>query len=127
MPKNQLAAVEDVQRLLKSDLADEDTPRVEALIMQAGDLIEGYIGRTLPNPIPEKITRLVARMVARAVNTDTAPGAIVGTTSVSFGAGPFSRSLNFADGSNDGGVWLTKQDKLILSGMTGKAFTVRMW
>lgn len=119
-----LASFEDVARL--ADLEEDDRERITALIEEASDLVEAYCRRSF-DPVPEQVRRVVARIVARGVSASGASDAPIGVTQMSATAGPFSRQFTFSDGVSDGGVWLTRQDKLKLGRWTGGAFTIRTY
>ena len=123
-----LAGVEDVE-LLTGPIDVDARPQVERLVDEAGDVVQAYCRRQFtPGRVPPPVVRVVARIVARSLAAaDAAEGLPVGTSNVQSTAGPFSRSVSLADGSTDGGVWLTRQDKLRLRPFTGGAYSVRTW
>ena len=71
---------------------------------------------------PAVVTLVLCRMVKRALQPAT--NGMEGLSSISQGAGPFSRSLNFT--GTDGAMYLTKADRNLLgSGRgAGRAFTI---
>ena len=119
-----LAELSDVQRLLPDQpIPSDDNEYVDALIEEAGDLVEAYCRTTFSTPVPDRIRRVVARMVARAYaeKDGTVPE---GASSASLTAGPFSRSYGFEAGSTTSGVWLSANDKQRLRGQRARVFTV---
>ena len=123
-----LAGVEDVE-LLVGSIDPGEHPRVGRLLEEAGDVVEAFCRRQFgAGQVPVPVTRVVARMVARALAAESAAvGLPVGTSNVQSTAGPFSRSVSLAEGSTDGGVWLSRQDRIKLRPFTGGAFSVRTW
>lgn len=119
-----LATVEDVEALLDAEIVNRD--RVSALIRQASALVEAYCRREFADTVPEVVSTVVAGMVARVVGSNAAD-LPAGATSMMTTAGPFTRQTQFAAGSTDGGVWLTKMDKLVLRRFRGGAYSVRSW
>lgn len=119
-----LATVEDVESLLDAEVGD--TGRIEALIRQAGVLVEAYCRREFTDPVPDAVSAVVSGMVARSVGSN-AVDVPTGATSMMNVAGPFTRQTQFAAGSTDGGVWLTKMDKMVLRRFRGGAYSVRTW
>lgn len=121
-----LAELDDVQRLLPDHpIPDSSHPFVEALIEEAGDLIEAYCRTTFGAHVPGKIRRVAARMAARAYAQQVdGVGVPEGTTSTSVSAGPFSRSFGFDSGSTTSGVWLSANDKHRLRGYRARVFTI---
>ena len=122
-----LATITDVEHLLGYQLEGAEVARVQHLLIEATELVYAY-ARVLPrdlDEVPLAVRTTVARMAART-HMQSENGAI-GTTSAQVSAGPFSRSYSFADGANDGGVWLNKSDKLKLRRWRGGAFTIKTW
>ena len=119
-----LAELSDVQRLLPNQqIPSDESGYVEALIEEAGDLVEAYCRTAFDTPVPDRVRRVVARMAARAYSEKD--GAIPeGANPTSMSAGPFSHSIGFESGATTNGVWLSANDKQRLRGYRGRVFTV---
>ena len=63
------------------------------------------------------------RVVSRAFDAGDVPA---GASSLNTSAWPFSMSTSFESGSTNGGVWLSKQDRILLRGRGGGAYSVNM-
>ena len=72
---------------------------------------------------PNAAKVVAMRVVSRAFDAGDVPA---GATGQNFGAGPFSMSTSFESGSTNGGVWLSKQDRILLRGRGGGAYSVNM-
>ena len=105
---------------------DEVSPkRLEWLMREAEAVIRSY-RPALPEHTDEwpNAAKVVAmRVVSRAFDAVDVPA---GATGQNFGAGPFSMSTSFEAGSTNGGVWLSKQDRILLRGRGGGAYSVNM-
>ena len=105
---------------------DEVSPkRLEWLMREAEAVIRSY-RPALPEYVDEwpNAAKVVAmRVVSRAFDAGDVPA---GATGQNFGAGPFSMSTSFEAGSTNGGVWLSKQDRILLRGRGGGAYSVNM-
>ena len=105
---------------------DEVSPkRLEWLMREAEAVIRSY-RPALPEHVDEwpNAAKVVAmRVVSRAFDAVDVPA---GATGQNFGAGPFSMSTSFEAGSTNGGVWLSKQDRILLRGRGGGAYSVNM-
>lgn len=126
---NRFGNLDDVQRLLPDLLIpDEESSYIEALLLEAADLIEAYCRRGFSDPVPDAVKRVAARMVARAYQQDVElDGPPLAATSEQLSAGPFSRSYSFDSNQTRGGVWLAASDKARLRGYRGGIFMVRAW
>lgn len=107
-----IVTIEDIEAASGIEVPDEDQERVEFLIRGAVAAVEGYLGRNVPSPPPDAVLVVVTRMVARALTAS--PDTPAGMTSEMNVAVSFTRQRQFASGSQDGGVWLSSQDKLML-------------
>lgn len=110
-----LAELTDVEAALGRSLTEAETPQIKTLLSEASDLIIGYLGcdptDTSVEPcVPPVVSRVAARMVARVTQQGGVPGAQSATESV----GPFSRTAQFAPGTNSGDPWLSAKDKITL-------------
>ena len=105
---------------------DEVSPkRLEWLMREAEAVIRSY-RPALPEHVDEwpNAAKVVAmRVVSRAFEAGDVPA---GASSLNTSAGPFSMSTSFESGSTNGGVWLSKQDRILLRGRGGGAYSVNM-
>lgn len=105
---------------------DEVSPkRLEWLMREAEAVIRSY-RPALPEHVgewPDAAKVVAMRVVSRAFDSGDVPA---GATGQNFGAGPFSMSTSFESGSTNGGVWLSKQDRILLRGRGGGAYSVNM-
>lgn len=108
-----IVTIEDIEAATGLEVTAEDEARVSFLIRSAVAAVEGYIGAQIPDPAPDAVVVVVTRMVARSLGQES-DGTPTGMTGDMFVAGPFTRQRQFASGSNDGGVWLSAQDKVML-------------
>ena len=99
--------------------------RFEWLLREAEAVIRSY-RPALPEHVDEwpNAAKVVAmRVVSRAFDAGDVPA---GASSLNTSAGPFSMSTSFESGSTNGGVWLSKQDRILLRGRGGGAYSVNM-
>lgn len=108
-----IVTIEDIEAATGLEVTTEDEARVRFLIRSAVAAVEGYIGAPIPDPAPDAVVVVVTRMVARSLGQES-DGTPTGMTGDMFVAGSFTRQRQFASGSNDGGVWLSAQDKVML-------------
>lgn len=99
--------------------------RFEWLLKEAEAVIRSY-RPALPEgtddwPTAAKVVAM--RVVSRAFDAGDVPA---GASSLNTSAGPFSMSTSFEPGSTSGGVWLSKQDRILLRGRGGGAYSVNM-
>lgn len=121
-----LATTGDVDRLLDAPLEQDEIEHVELLLEEASDLVRAHTGKDFLEGIPGGVRRVTARMVVRTLAGGDS-GAPVGMTSENQSAGPFSTNRSFEAGSTDGGVWLSRQDKIKLRRWKGGAYSVKTW
>lgn len=105
--------IEELEVRLGGEIPADEVQSVEQLIMDATSVVEGYIGQSVAAPAPDAVRSVVGRMVARALTAEET-GAPSGMTGDMVVAGAFTRQRQFSAGSNDGGVWLSSQDKIML-------------
>ena len=99
--------------------------RFEWLMREAEAVIRSY-RPALPAHVdewPDAAKVVAMRVVSRAFEAGDVPA---GATGQNFGAGPFPMSTSFESGSTNGGVWLSKQDRILLRGRGGGAYSVNM-
>lgn len=99
--------------------------RLEWLMREAEAVIRSYRPALpeLTDEWPNAAKVVAMRVVSRAFDAADVPA---GATGQNFGAGPFSMSTSFESGSTNGGVWLSKQDRILLRGRGGGAYSVNM-
>lgn len=108
-----LAASPDVVDRLGRPLTTDETTRVTGLLDEASALVSGWLGCT-PDPVPDAVKIVVSRMVARVFATDSAGGPEPGLSSLQATMGPFLVNRGYSSDATSGGVWLTRQDKVML-------------
>src|SRR5699024_6345167 len=72
---------------------------------------------------PDEAKVVAMRVVSRAFDAGDVPA---GASSLNTSAGPFSMSTSFEPGATNGGVWLSKQDRILLRGRGGGAYSVTL-
>lgn len=97
-----LATADDVRDALRRPLTADEADWVDSLILEAGDLVAGYLyPYEMPEAVPEPITRVVAAMCATVFNR---PANILpdtqSLTAESYG-------IQFAAGATSPGPYLT--------------------
>lgn len=108
-----MATALDVQDRLGRPLADGESSRVQALLVEGSAIVEAHIGRSYDSAdVPSPVAIVVSRMVARVLQQGDDR---LGVQSESQGTGPFSRSRTYDVEATTGGPWLTKLDKQILA------------
>lgn len=101
-----LATQDDVRDALRRALTDHEEEWADSLILEAGDLVVGYLHPyEIPADIPEAITRVVAGMVAAVFNRPT--GILPETQSLTAD----SYGVQFAPGATSPGPYLTEAFK----------------
>jgi hypothetical protein len=105
-----LAQSQDVADRLGRDLTPDEEDRVEGLLDEASVLVEGWLGYT-PDPVPDGVRIVVSRIAARAIGSDTSEP---GLESVQATMGVFQVNRGYSSDVTSGGVWLTRNDKLML-------------
>lgn len=102
---------------------DVDEARFGWLLTEAEALIRAY-RPGLPEDVnawPQSAVVVAMRAVSRAYGAGDLP---VGASQQQVTAGSFSHSTTFSSDSTSGGVWLTKQDRVLLRGRGAGAFSV---
>lgn len=105
-----LAVQVDVEARLGRPLTVEETARVDGLLTEASAAVAGWLRHT-PDPVPAEVAVVASRMVARAFS---AGGTEPGLTQVQATMGPFGVTRGFSADATSGGIWMTRQDKMIL-------------
>ena len=114
-------SIEEFAQANDIPLEEISESRFEWLLREAEAVIRSY-RPALPEHVDEwpNAAKVVAmRVVSRAFDAGDVPA---GATGQNFGAGPFSMSTSFESGSTNGGVWLSKQDRILLRGRGGGAY-----
>ncbi len=97
-----LATQDDVRDALRRSLTEDETDWVDSLILEAGDLVAGYLHPyQIPDPVPGEISRVVAAMCAAVFNR---PANILPDTQ-SLTADSYG--IQFAAGATSPGPYLT--------------------
>lgn len=122
-----LASLSDMEAALGGEVEPDELRVAETLLDEASALVCSF-ARAVPAlaTVPDEVRLVTARVAARALNAGGGDMP-VGMSQYSVNAGPFGHSGSFAEGTNDGGPWLTKADKMVLRRWRGGAYTVRMW
>jgi hypothetical protein len=110
-----LASSVDVAERLGRPLKADESTRADGLLDEASALVSGHL-RRIPDPVPDAVRIVVSRMVARvfaAAASGTGPDP--GVSQMSQTMGPFAFTRGYTSEASAGGVWLTKQDKMMLS------------
>lgn len=98
-----LAVEDDVRAALRRDLTDAEAEWVDHVILEAGDLVAGYLDPyQIPATVPGEITRVVASMVAAVFNRPA--GMLPDTQSLTAD----SYAIQFANGTTSPGPYLTE-------------------
>lgn len=130
-----LATVEDVAERLGRPLTPTELALTDpGLLDEASAIVLAHLGCDPTDPdtgaVPEPVSIVTSRMVARVLRQEaaTAPG-LIGATSATDTAGPFSQTRQYPAGITSGAPWTTAADRAILApyqcrGADGKAFEV---
>lgn len=105
-----LAAVEAA---LGRNLGEAELRRVEHLAVGARALVRGHLRQDPPADAAQTITYVEAQMIIRAL--DRAAANDTGVSSQTFHSGPYQTTQSFSTDSQGGGVWLTRQDQIMLA------------
>ena len=97
-----------VEALLRRGLTDSERQSLPELADNAFDVVEGYLGGPIPDPVPSAVVRVAGQVVAALL----ARPSDVPTNSDSLTAGPYA--IRFATGSTSLAPWLTAAQKLAL-------------
>ncbi len=104
-----LATADDVAARLRRDLTDDEANWVDGLLEQASILVEAYCGQEFVDPVPAAVVTVVSQVAARALGNKAE-----GQTGYQAAAGPYSVNTTYTPDASSGGVWMTKQDRLML-------------
>ncbi|WP_255800760.1 hypothetical protein [Mycobacteroides abscessus] len=116
-----LADQADVEARLRRDLTADEVEWLPGVLDEASALVSAYCGDRAFEPVPDRVRIVTSRVAARALTgrTDSA-------TAITNAAHVFSQTVTLNADAANGGVWLTKADKLALHrwAVSGKAFSV---
>ena len=118
-------SIEEFAQANDIPLEEISESRFEWLLREAEAVIRSY-RPALPEDTadwPNAAKVVAMRVVSRAFEAGDVPA---GASSLSTSAGPFSTSTSFESGATNGGVWLSKQDRILLRGRGGGAYSVDM-
>ncbi|WP_103061583.1 hypothetical protein [Actinomyces qiguomingii] len=102
----------DVTAALRRALTDSEAAAVPHLAVGAAALIRGFLGQEPPEDASGVVRYVTAQMISRALSR---PGDVpVGLATMSVTTGPLATSQGFSVDSQGGGVWLTRQDQIML-------------
>lgn len=105
--------LDDVATALRRELSITESDAVPALAVGAAALVRGYLGQEPPEDAAPTVDYVTVQMVARALSrSGDVP---VGLASLSATTGPLGFTQGFSTDSQGGGVWLTRQDQIMLS------------
>lgn len=110
-----LAEPADVEARLGRPLTTDEAGRVPALLDEASASVRAFM-RCTPDSIPDDVVLVVSRMVKRVLEAPVTQAVPQHMEQFSRGAGPYSQSGTFTEGSTSGSPWMTKDDKRILRG-----------
>ena len=108
------ASIDDVEASLGEDVPEDAAGRVESLLGQARSVIEGYLyPAVVPEPTPSAVRDVSVRMVVRALEAKNS-GVETGVSGLMNTSGPATQQRQFSSAASDGGVWMSRQDRLML-------------
>jgi hypothetical protein len=100
-------------------LSATQTAQLPGYIDEASTLVCGYLGHaytgTSDDPVPNAARIVAARVVARAL---TSPRLDPNFDTYNSSMGPLAHTKHVAPDAIGGGVWLTRQDKLMLDSIS---------
>lgn len=110
-----LAEQEDVEKRLRRELTSDEEEWLPGVLEEASLLVVSFCGRSF-DPVPDEVRVVTSRVASRGVTAlRTAPGADPETDSLSSTMGPFAFNHKLRTDTGNGGVYLTKADKQVLS------------
>lgn len=109
-----VASVSDVEDALGESVDEADLRRVESLLGQCRSVIEGYLHpAVVPEPVPVAVRDVAVRMTVRALEAKNS-GVETGVSGLMNVAGSATQQRQFSSAASDGGVWMSRQDRLML-------------
>lgn len=115
-----LAAPADVEARLGRTPSTEESGRIPGLLAEASALVEAYLDQVLPDPVPTNAVLVTSRMVARSLSVRED---LTGVSQVQQTAGPFSMGRTMTSTAAAGGVYLSRQDRMLLSALRRSGVT----
>lgn len=106
------ATVTDVQARMTRTLSEAEESVCEALLDDAGVIIDTY----KPNALTEQKATVSCRMVIRALGDGSIGGVPTGATQGSMSGLGYSQSWTISSGGSVGELYLSKTDKMLLGG-----------
>ncbi|MGV7802845.1 hypothetical protein PJM44_04565 [Mycobacterium kansasii] len=104
-----LASSADVEARLRRDLTDDEERWIDGVLEEASALVAAYCGGQVPDPVPDAVRIVTSRVAARARS-----GRDDGAASVAEQADIFQRTVTLNADAANGGVYLTKADRMQL-------------
>ncbi|AMT71976.1 MULTISPECIES: hypothetical protein [Mycobacteroides] len=116
-----LADQSDVEARLRRDLTGDEIEWLPGVLDEASALVFAYCGDRVFDPVPDRVRIVTSRVAARALSARTDSAAAVTNA-----AHVFSQTVTLNAEAANGGVWLTKADRLALQrwALAGKAFSI---
>jgi hypothetical protein len=116
-----LASQVDVEARLRRDLTETEITWLPGVLEEASQAVYAYCGDRKFDPVPDRVRMVTSRIAARALTNR--PDS---TAAVTNAAHVFSQTVTLTPDAAEGGVWLTKADKLALRrwAVSGKAFSI---
>lgn len=102
---------EAVAAALRRPLTSQETAEVDRLAVGAHALVRGHLDREPPKEAEETVRYVVSQMIVRAL---TGPADAVGVSQQTVQTGPFQVTQGITEAAQGGGVWLTRQDRIML-------------
>lgn len=120
-----LAESEDVRERLGRPLTETESDRVDGLLDEASLLVEAWIGCS-PDPVPDAVRVTVSRMAARALQAAESGAPTDGANSVAATSLSFSHTRNYPSAVSQGGVWLSRQDRIMLRSYRRSGYAINV-
>ncbi len=120
-----LASISDVQVALGRELTATERTAAGWLLESATDLVTGYLCWTVPDPVPDAVTRVVADMTAAVLLKPE-------VTTAGYDAGGYQQIRGAAtvrvgvESATTSGPWLTRTQKTRLAPYRSGRVTVEM-
>lgn len=103
---------EAVAAALRRPLTSEETAEVNRLEVGARALVRGHLGCEPPKEAEETVRYVLSQMIVRALKGPQDDS--IGLSSRTVQAGAFQVAQGISEGAQGGGVWLTRQDRIML-------------
>ncbi len=120
-----LATDQDVSDALGRPLTTAEMSVVSNLLETASDLVNGYLGWTVPDPVPGPVTRVVADVIAAVLLKPE-------VTTAGYDASGYNQIRGAAtvrvgvESATTSGPWLSRSQKLRLAAYRSGRVTVEM-